>query len=77
MLGIFLFGAPLGGLRNETLLSIAKGRRNLRLITDLMEDSTILEALVRNFKANSSCGHLRHQIVSFHETKETRITTVR
>lgn len=72
--GILLFGAPLGGLRHENLLSIAKGKRNYRLISDLMDNSSILSYLVQNFKV--SCRSTHQRIVSFYETKETQITEV-
>lgn len=71
---IFLFGAPLGGLDHKNLLHIAKGKRNFRLISDLMNNSSILENLVTNFIY--SCESLSRLTVSFYETTETPTTEV-
>ncbi len=69
--GLFLFGVPNKGLKEENLSSLLKGRKSAPFMTSLGERSELLELLRRQFH-HTHDKHLKSCcVVSFFETKDS------
>lgn len=72
--GLFFFGVPHKGLKNENVLSLVKGQPNAQLLQNLEENSHFLKLAYNNFLRDEldDCP-----ITSFYETQLSPTVKVR